>query len=91
VGAEAAIRDEIGWWMTRRTSGASEGLLNLVGYEVVEAMDPVSAAKQAQKLAKAQTPFIVITDLGMPTSSGSSYQGGSSGQAALEAEPAPLC
>lgn len=52
------------------------GLFNLVGYDVVEATDPVSAAKQAQKLARTETPFLVITDLGMPTSGGSSYQGG---------------
>lgn len=52
------------------------GLFSLVGYDVVEAMDPVSAAKQAQKLARTETPFLVITDLGMPTSGGSSYQGG---------------
>jgi CheY-like chemotaxis protein len=52
------------------------GLFNLVGYEVVEAGDPVSAVKEAQKLGKAGKPFLLITDLGMPTSGGSSFQGG---------------
>jgi CheY-like chemotaxis protein len=47
-----------------------------VGYEVVEANEPSAAVKQAQKLGKAGTRFLLITDLGMPTSGGSSFQGG---------------
>jgi CheY-like chemotaxis protein len=47
-----------------------------VGYEVVQAGDPSAAVKEAQKLGKAGNAFLLITDLGMPTSGGSSFQGG---------------
>jgi CheY-like chemotaxis protein len=46
------------------------------GYQVVEADGPDSAVKKAGRLGKAGIPFILMTDLGMPTSGGSSFQGG---------------
>ena len=46
------------------------------GYNVVEAEDPDSAVKKGGRLAKAAIPFLVVTDLGMPTSGGTSFQGG---------------
>jgi CheY-like chemotaxis protein len=46
------------------------------GYQVVEADGPDAAVKKAGRLGKAGIPFILMTDLGMPTSGGSSFQGG---------------
>ena len=46
------------------------------GHEIVEAEDPESGVKQAGKLSRAGLAFIVVSDLGMPTSGGSSFQGG---------------
>jgi CheY-like chemotaxis protein len=46
------------------------------GYKVVEAQDPDAAAKTAGRLAKEGAAFLVVTDLGMPSSGGSSFQGG---------------
>jgi CheY-like chemotaxis protein len=46
------------------------------GYSVVEADDPDVALKKAQQLRAENTPFILCVDLGMPTSGGSSFQGG---------------
>jgi CheY-like chemotaxis protein len=46
------------------------------GYNVVEAEDPDAALKKAGRLAKASIPFLLVTDLGMPTSGGTSFQGG---------------
>jgi CheY-like chemotaxis protein len=46
------------------------------GYNVVQAQDPDSAAKTAGRLAKEGVAFLVVTDLGMPSSGGSSFQGG---------------
>jgi CheY-like chemotaxis protein len=46
------------------------------GYDVVEAGDPDGALKMASRLAKEGKPFVLVTDLGMPTSGGSSFQGG---------------
>jgi CheY-like chemotaxis protein len=46
------------------------------GYQVVEAEDPDVAVKKAQRLGKASLSFILVTDLGMPTSGGTSFQGG---------------
>jgi CheY-like chemotaxis protein len=46
------------------------------GYNVVEAEDPDAALKKAGRLAKAAIPFLLVTDLGMPTSGGTSFQGG---------------
>jgi CheY-like chemotaxis protein len=46
------------------------------GYQVVEAADPDAAVKKAGKLGKVGVEFLLVTDLGMPTSGGSSFQGG---------------
>lgn len=46
------------------------------GYQVVEADGPDAAVKKAGRLGKAGIPFVLMTDLGMPTSGGSSFQGG---------------
>jgi CheY-like chemotaxis protein len=46
------------------------------GYQVVEAGDPDAALKKAGKLGKGGVEFLLVTDLGMPTSGGSSFQGG---------------
>jgi len=46
------------------------------GYQVVEAEDPEAALKKAGRLGKSGIPFLLVTDLGMPTSGGSSFQGG---------------
>jgi CheY-like chemotaxis protein len=46
------------------------------GYEVVEAEDPEVAVKTGGRLAKAGVAFLLVTDLGMPTSGGSSFHGG---------------
>lgn len=46
------------------------------GYEVVEAEDPDAAVKAAQGLSRSGVGFVLVTDLGMPTSGGSSFQGG---------------
>jgi CheY-like chemotaxis protein len=46
------------------------------GYQVVEAEDPESAVKKGGRLGKAGIPYLLVTDLGMPTSGGSSFHGG---------------
>jgi CheY-like chemotaxis protein len=46
------------------------------GYPVAAAEDPEVAVKTAAKLGKDGVPFILVTDLGMPTSGGSSFHGG---------------
>jgi CheY-like chemotaxis protein len=46
------------------------------GYQVVEAEDPEAAVKKAGRLGKSGIAFLVVSDLGMPTSGGSSFQGG---------------
>ena len=46
------------------------------GYQVVEAEDTEAAVKKANRLGKAEIPFLLVTDLGMPTSGGTSFQGG---------------
>jgi CheY-like chemotaxis protein len=46
------------------------------GYNVVEAEDPDAAVKKAGRLGKASIPFMLVSDLGMPTSGGTSFQGG---------------
>ena len=56
--------------------GIIGGLFRVVGYEVIEAEDPESAVKAAQTLHKAGTSFLLLVDLGMPASGGSSFQGG---------------
>jgi len=52
------------------------GFLTAAGYRVVEAEDPESAVKEGGRLAREGIPFLLIADLGMPTSGGSSFQGG---------------
>ncbi|HJS57057.1 MAG TPA: response regulator, partial [Vicinamibacteria bacterium] len=56
--------------------GIIGGLFRVVGYEVIEAEDPESAVKAAHTLNKAGTAFLLLVDLGMPASGGSSFQGG---------------
>jgi CheY-like chemotaxis protein len=46
------------------------------GYQVVEAHEPDAAVKKAGKLGKGGIEFLLVTDLGMPTSGGASFQGG---------------
>jgi CheY-like chemotaxis protein len=46
------------------------------GYQVVEAESPDAAAKKAGDLSRGESPFILVVDLGMPTSGGASFQGG---------------
>jgi CheY-like chemotaxis protein len=46
------------------------------GFQVLEAEDPETAAKKASQLAKAGVDFVLVTDLGMPTSGGASFHGG---------------
>jgi CheY-like chemotaxis protein len=46
------------------------------GYQVVEAHDPDAAVKKAGRLGKGGIEFLLVTDLGMPTSGGASFQGG---------------
>ena len=50
--------------------------LTKAGYQVVEADTVDGAVKKAHRLGKADIPFVLVTDLGMPTSGGSSFQGG---------------
>ncbi len=56
--------------------GIIAGLFSMVGYDVVEAEDPDAAMREAGKLGKAGTPFLLLTDVGMPASGGTSFQGG---------------
>jgi CheY-like chemotaxis protein len=46
------------------------------GYQVIEADGAEAAVKKAHRLGKAAVRFIVVCDLGMPTSGGRSFQGG---------------
>ncbi len=48
----------------------------LAGYQIEEAGDPGAAARLAGRLRSEQTPFVLVTDLGMPASGGASFQGG---------------
>jgi len=50
--------------------------LSEAGYAVVEAGTPDEAVKLAKKLGKKKERFILIADLGMPTSGGASFHGG---------------
>jgi CheY-like chemotaxis protein len=52
------------------------GWLQKGGYDVVEAEDPEAAVKAGGRLVREGTRFVLVTDLGMPTSGGSSFQGG---------------
>ncbi len=46
------------------------------GYQVIEAAGPNEALKKSKRLVDGEIPFIVVCDLGMPSSGGSSFQGG---------------
>jgi CheY-like chemotaxis protein len=46
------------------------------GYRLEEAGDPESAAKLAGRLRSEGEPFVLVTDLGMPSSGGASFHGG---------------
>jgi CheY-like chemotaxis protein len=46
------------------------------GYQIEEADDPETAAKLAGRLRTEKTPFVLVTDLGMPASGGASFHGG---------------
>ncbi len=46
------------------------------GCQVVEAGDPLSAARKARGLADVGLPFVLVADRGMPTSDSSSFDGG---------------
>jgi CheY-like chemotaxis protein len=46
------------------------------GFTIEEAGDPDNATRAAGRLRAAQTPFVVVTDLGMPASGGASFHGG---------------
>lgn len=46
------------------------------GYRVEEAGDPEGAAKVAGRLRESATPFVLVSDLGMPATGGASFYGG---------------
>jgi len=46
------------------------------GYRVTEAEDPEGAVKKGSALAKAGEEFLLVIDLGMPTTGGTSFHGG---------------
>ena len=46
------------------------------GCQVVEAEDPLSAARKGRGLADVGLPFVLVADRGMPTSDSSSFDGG---------------
>ncbi len=52
------------------------GIFTAGGYRVVEASDPDAAVKSGGKLGNEKTPFVLVTDLGMPASGGASFHGG---------------
>src|SRR5207247_3382325 len=64
VDDEDDVREVLGAWFQKG------------GFQVVEAADPEAAVKTGGRLGREGTPFILVTDLGMPTSGGSSFQGG---------------
>gem|GEM_PF-1573691 len=64
VDDEDDVREVLGGWFQKG------------GFQVVQASDPESAVKTGGRLGREGTPFILVTDLGMPTSGGSSFQGG---------------
>ena len=64
VDDEDDVRDVLSGWFQKG------------GFQVVEAADPETAVKTGGRLGREGTPFILVTDLGMPTSGGSSFQGG---------------
>jgi CheY-like chemotaxis protein len=50
--------------------------LSRAGCSVVEAGDPESAVKKGMALSKAGEPFVLVVDLGMPATGGTSFHGG---------------
>ena len=64
VDDEEDVRHVLGGWFRKG------------GWQVVEAEDPDSAVKTGGRLGREATRFVLVTDLGMPTSGGSSFQGG---------------
>jgi len=46
------------------------------GFNVEEAASPDEAVKAAARLGKSGLPFVLVSDLGMPTSGGASFHGG---------------
>jgi CheY-like chemotaxis protein len=46
------------------------------GYRIEEAGDPATAARLAGRLRSEGVPFVLVTDLGMPSSGGASFHGG---------------
>jgi CheY-like chemotaxis protein len=50
--------------------------LVLAGCEIVEAEDTLGARRQALRLARDGTPFLLLTDLGLPSLGGSNFRGG---------------
>jgi CheY-like chemotaxis protein len=46
------------------------------GYRIEQAGDPETAAKLAGRLRREGAPFVLVTDLGMPSSGGASFHGG---------------
>ena len=50
--------------------------LSASGFEVIEATDSRSARREATRLAEKADPFVLVTDLGLPSLSGSNFRGG---------------
>jgi CheY-like chemotaxis protein len=50
--------------------------LAAAGFEVVEATGTQSARREAGRLAERGEPFVVVTDLGLPSLGGSNFRGG---------------
>ncbi len=56
--------------------GILRGHFAAAGYRTEEAGDPAAAARLAGRLRSEGVPFILVTDLGMPSSGGASFHGG---------------
>lgn len=50
--------------------------LTEAGFDVVEATDAKTARREAGHLAKRQDPFVLVTDLGLPSLGGGNFRGG---------------
>lgn len=64
--------------------------LRAEGFEVVEASDVRSGRREAARLAQPEEPFLLVTDLGLPSLSGANFRGGlevASYAAAFEPSP----
>jgi CheY-like chemotaxis protein len=64
VDDEAEVRRRVG------------GELAKAGFDVVEATDVRSGRAEARRLTEAGAPFVVVTDLGLPSLGGSNFRGG---------------